>query len=104
MPRAEWRSKAAYDDLRSLDAPGFAWQFLNRNLDFERDWKRLERASEHRPLAAIELDRFAERWGVRFQSRRSQPGSSAPLDGREPTERNPDKSAAAWSRRFRPQT
>jgi len=29
MPRAEWRSQAAYDDLRSLDAPGFAWQFLN---------------------------------------------------------------------------
>jgi Family of unknown function (DUF6499) len=64
MPRAEWRSQAAYDDLRSLDAPGFAWQFLNRNLDFERDWKRLARASEHRPLVAIELDRFAQRWGV----------------------------------------
>ena len=28
MPRAEWRSPAAYEDLRSLDAPGFAWEFL----------------------------------------------------------------------------
>ena len=104
MPRAEWRSQAAYDDLRSLDAPGFAWQFLNRNLDFERDWKRLERASKHRPLAAIELDRFAERWGVRFQDGGSQSGSSAPLDGGEPAERDPDKFPPAWSRRFRPQT
>ncbi len=104
MPRAEWRSQAAYDELRSLDAPGFAWQFLNRNLAFERDWKRLERASEHRPLAAIELDRFAQRWGVRFHDRRSQPSSSAALDGGEPAERDPDKFSPAWSRRFRPQT
>ncbi len=104
MPRAEWRSQAAYDDLRSLDAPGFAWQFLNRNLDFERDWKQLERASEHRPLAAIELDRFAERWGVRFHDGRSRAGSSAPLDGGEPAERDPDKFSPTWSRRFRPQT
>ena len=104
MPRAEWRSQAAYDDLRSLDAPGFAWQFLNRNLDFERDWKRLERASQHRPLAAIELDRFAERWGVRFHDGRSQSSSSAPLDGGEPAECDPDKFSPTWSRRFRPQT
>lgn len=104
MPRAEWRSQAAYDDLRSLDAPGFAWQFLNRNLYFERDWKRLERASEHRPLAAIELDRFAQRWGVRFHDGRSQPSSSAPLDGGEHAERDSDEFSPAWSRRFRPQT
>ena len=104
MPRAEWRSQAAYDDLRSLDAPGFAWQFLNRNLDFERDWKRLERSSEHRSLAAIELDRFAERWGVRFHDGRGQPKSSAPLDGGEPAERDPDNPASTRSRRPEPQT
>ena len=34
MPRAEWRSPAAYEDLRSLDAPGFAWEFLSRNSGF----------------------------------------------------------------------
>ena len=104
MPRAEWRSQAAYEDLRSLDAPGFAWEFLSRNPAFEHDRKRLEQASEDRPLSADELNGFARRWGVRFQGGRSQPGSSTPLDGREPTERDPDKSAAAWSRRFRPQT
>ena len=104
MPRAEWRSQAAYDDLRSLDAPGFAWQFLNRNVAFDRDWKRLERASEHRPLAAIELDRFAERWGVRFRDGRSPAEFSAPLDGGKLAERDPDNAAPARSRRFTPRT
>ena len=104
MPRAEWRSQAAYDDLRSLDAPGFAWQFLNRNLDFERDWKRLERASERRPLAAIELDHFAERWGVRFHDAQTQPDSSTPLDGSQLAERDRDDVAPARSGRVGPDT
>jgi hypothetical protein len=104
MPRAEWRSPAAYEDLHSLDAPGFAWQFLNRNPDFERDRKRLKRAGKHRPLADDELDRFAERWGVRFRDGRSPAGSSAPLDGGKLAERDPDKFSPTWSRRFRPQT
>ena len=104
MPRAEWRSQAAYDDLRSLDAPGFAWQFLNRNLAFDRDWKRLERASEHRPLAAIELDRFAQRWGVRFRDERAQPVCSALLDGGKPAERDRDNVAPARSGSVGPDT
>jgi len=79
--RAEWRSQAAYEDLRSLDAPGFAWQFLNRNLDFERDRKRLETASEHRPLAAIELDRFASALGGAI-SRRANPARFFSPSGR----------------------
>jgi hypothetical protein len=55
MPRAEWRSPAAYEDLRSLDAPGFAWEFLSRNPAFEHDRIRLEQASEDHPLSADEL-------------------------------------------------
>ena len=46
MPRAEWRSPAAYEDLRSLDAPGFAWEFLSRNPAFESDRRRLEQAGQ----------------------------------------------------------
>jgi Proteobacterial transcriptional regulator-like domain len=104
MPRAEWRSQAAYEGLRSLDAPGFAWQFLNRNLDFQRDWKRLERVSEQGPLAAAELDRFAHRWGVRFRDERARPFCSAPLDGGQLAERDRYNSAPVRSCRFRPQT
>ena len=104
MPRGEWRSQAAYDDLRSLDAPGFAWQFLNRNPDFDRDRKRLERASEHRPLSAAELERFAQRWGVRFHDGRTRPDCSTHLDGGQLAERDPDNVAPGRSRRFRPET
>ena len=103
MPRAEWRSRAAYEGLRSLDAPGFAWEFLNRNPDFENDRARLDKASKQGPLAAAELDRFARRWGVRFRkARASRPPSS--LDAGEPTERDPDNPASTRSRRPEPQT
>ena len=49
MPRAEWRSPSAYEDLRSLDAPGFAWEFLTRNPAFEGDRRRLEHAHTKSP-------------------------------------------------------
>jgi hypothetical protein len=103
MPRVEWRSPAAYENLRSLDAPGFAWEFLSRNPAFERDCKRLEHADDQDPLSAGELDDFARRWGMRFRkARASRPPSS--LDAGEPAERDPDNPASAESRRPEPQT
>ncbi len=103
MPRAEWRSQAAYEDLRSLDAPGFAWEFLSRNPAFERDCKRLEHADDQDPHSAGEQDDFARRWGVRFRKARdSRPPSS--LDADEPAERDPDNPASTRSRRPEPQT
>ena len=66
-PAADWRSPAAYEHLRSLDAPGFAWEFLRRNRAFQRDREKLEQAAERRVLSADELDGFARRWGVRFR-------------------------------------
>ena len=104
MPRAEWRSQAAYEGLRSLDAPGFAWEFLNRNPDFEHDRAQLEKASKQGPLAASELDRFARRWGVRFHDGRTHLDRSAPLDGGQLAERDPDNVAAARSGRVGPDT
>jgi transcriptional regulator len=103
MPRAEWRSQAAYEDLRSLDAAGFAWEFLSRNPAFERDCKRLEHADDQDPHSAGEQDDFARRWGVRFRkARASRPPSS--LDAGEPAERDPDNPASTRSRRPEPQT
>ena len=103
MPRAEWRSQAAYEDLRSLDAPGFAREFLSRNPAFERDCKRLEHADDQDPHSAGEQDDFARRWGVRFRkARASRPPSS--LDAGEPAERDPDNPASTRSRRPEHQT
>ena len=97
MSRTEWRSPAAYEHLHSLDAPGFAWEFLSRNPAFERDCKRLERAGDQRQLSVDELDDFARRWGVRFRKTRASRLPS-PVDTREPTERDPDNPAATQSR------
>jgi hypothetical protein len=103
MPRAEWRSQAAYEDLRSLDAPGFAWEFLSRNPAFERDCKRLEHADDQDPHSAGEQDDFARRWGVRFRkARASRPSCS--LDAGEPAECDPDNPASTRSRRPEHQT
>jgi hypothetical protein len=103
MPRAEWRSQAAYEDLRSLDAPGFAWEFLSRNPAFERDCKRLEHADEQDPHSAGEQEDFARRWGVRFRkARASRPSCS--LDAGEPAERDPNNPASTRSRTPESQT
>ncbi|HXP75202.1 MAG TPA: DUF6499 domain-containing protein, partial [Stellaceae bacterium] len=81
MPHTEWRSPAAYEDLRSLDAPGFAWEFLNRNRAFAGDRKRLEQAGNRGPLSADELDGFARRWGVRFRGARARsPRTASSVD------------------------
>jgi len=66
MPRTNWRSPEAYEDLRSLDAPGFAWQYLSRNSEFRREHKRLADLARRRKLIPDQEAAFARRWGVRF--------------------------------------
>jgi hypothetical protein len=103
MSRTDWRSPAAYEDLRSLDAPGFAWEFLSRNPAFERDRKRLELASEDGPLSADELNGFARRWGVRFRNARAwRRRSPPPVDGGAPAERDSSDPASTRSHRSEP--
>ena len=66
MGRGDWTSSAAYEDLRSLDGPGFAWEFLDRNPDFTRERRRLERAVRRNALDPAEVNVFTRRWGLRF--------------------------------------
>jgi len=89
MARADWRSASAYEDLRPLDAPAFAYEFLLRNPDFLSDHARLARNSRKQTLDPVEAEAFAQRWGVRFQAkfgsraarRRSLDGPGAPERG-----------------------
>lgn len=67
MARADWRLASAYEDLRPLDAPTFAYEFLRRNADFLADHARLTRKARRRTLDNAEAEEFARRWGVRFQ-------------------------------------
>ena len=68
MARGDWTSPAAYEELGSLDAPGFAWEYLDRNPDFTQDRRRLERADRRGVLTQAEVDAFARRWGLRFRA------------------------------------
>ena len=70
MSRADWRTPGAYEELRSLDAPGFAWEYLRRNSDFQQDRRKLEQTARRGLLNQAEADAFARRWGVRFRKRR----------------------------------
>ena len=70
MSLPNWRSAAEYEELRPLDAPGFAWEFLRRNKVFAADRARLADAAARRALDAEEAGDFARRWGVRFRGRR----------------------------------
>ena len=67
MSRTDWRSPGAYEELRSLDAPGFAWEFLDRNPDFTRQRRKLERAVRRGFLDPVEVEAFTRRWGLRFR-------------------------------------
>lgn len=69
MARIDWRSAGAYEDLRPLDAPAFAFEFLRRNPDFLADHARLTRKARRHTLNDAEAEEFARRWGVRFQDK-----------------------------------
>ena len=67
MARTDWRSASAYEDLRPLDAPAFAFEFLRRNPEFLDHHGRLMRKSRNRALEATDAEEFSQRWGVRFR-------------------------------------
>jgi hypothetical protein len=82
MSHGDWRSPSAYEDLRSLDAPGFAWEYLERNPDFIRERRNLERAARGGVLIPAEVEAFTRRWGVRFRGQcRSRPFRFSCLGG-----------------------
>ena len=66
MRSPDWRSPGDYKGLQSLDAPGFAWEYLRRNPDFVRDRAKLEHATRQGPLNDGDADAFARRWGCEF--------------------------------------
>jgi|SRR5690242_9758177 hypothetical protein len=84
MARADWRSVSAYEELRQLDAPAFAYEFLLRNPDFLSDHVRLARSSRNRTLDAVEAEAFARRWGVRFRAKLKSRATRRTLDGPDP--------------------
>jgi Family of unknown function (DUF6499) len=70
-PVANWRSATAYDYLNDLDPTEFAWEFLRRNSDYQRDYRTTLRTTGGK---AEFPDPLAWRWGLRFPDR-SEPAS-----------------------------
>lgn len=66
MPSSDWRSPAAYAHAKSIPAAGFAWEYLRRDDDYRRAFRRA------RALPRTDIDArkaFSERWGLRFPGR-----------------------------------
>ena len=81
MGAADWRSADAYQELRLLDAPAFAFEFLRRNPEFLKDHARLVRKSGRQPLDSADAIAFAERWGGAISKRHCPNLPPAPLHG-----------------------
>jgi hypothetical protein len=94
MARGDWTSPAAYEELGSLDAPGFAWEYLDRNPDFTQDRRRLERADRRGVLNQAEVDAFAQRWGLRFRVRHRAGRRRCTLDAGRDSQRGHADGAA----------
>lgn len=63
MLSIDWRSPAAYQHAERIPAAGFAWEYLRRDDDYHRDFRKIERL---RKPAARSLAAFSKRWGLRF--------------------------------------
>jgi len=88
MRRDDWRDPGAYEWTQSLDAYGFAWEFLRRNPEFVKELRFLRRIARRRNLTETELELFSSHWGVRFPGApRDGKGRGCPVDRARRTER-----------------
>jgi hypothetical protein len=56
----DWQSQEAYQGLASLAPHQLAWEFLRRNPDYQRDFKKSKK------LVASEAEKLARRWRLRI--------------------------------------
>ncbi len=69
MPTEYWRSPETIDRLNRLERPGFAAEFLRRNVHYRNDFARTQRLVARASVdAETALVGLARRWGLRFRS------------------------------------
>lgn len=66
MLSIDWRVSAAYGHAKSIPAAGFAWEYLRRHEDYQRDFQAISRMREP---SASRLEMFSQQWGLRFPVR-----------------------------------
>ncbi|MBB5724689.1 hypothetical protein FHS97_000597 [Sphingomonas endophytica] len=66
MPNIDWRTPATYAHARNISTAGFAWEFLRRDPEYRRDFRRVKAS----PRGTVEAQAaFTDRWGLRFPGR-----------------------------------
>ncbi|GGA48820.1 transcriptional regulator domain-containing protein [Pelagibacterium lentulum] len=63
VEQSQWRSSENYDYVDRLSASDIAWEWLRRNPEYQRDYRKLSGARE--PTFNL-LERASTRWGLRF--------------------------------------
>ena len=64
MPNTDWRTPATYAHARNISTAGFAWEFLRRDPDYRRDFRRAKASQRGTVEAQAAL---TDRWGLRFR-------------------------------------
>ena len=63
MLTIDWQAPETYEYASNIPAVGFAWEFLRRNEEYQRDYAEL--MLQKRP-SKDQLDHFSTHWGLRF--------------------------------------
>ena len=66
MLSVDWRVPGAYGHAKTIPAAGFAWEYLRRNDEYRHDFQIITLTGR---LGERQLERFAQRWGLRFPKR-----------------------------------
>ncbi len=64
--RSQWRLASEYDYVETLTAPDLAWEWLRRNVDYQRDYASAKQKNKD-PQDLTRLVR--QSWGLRFPDR-----------------------------------
>lgn len=62
----DWRAPVEYRHTDTIEATGFAWEYLRRDDEYHHDFRSISRM-KNPPVPR--LDAFSHRWGLRFPVR-----------------------------------
>ena len=64
MSAVDWGSERDYANLEKTEAADFAWEWLRRDSEYERDFRNLTAAARSNGAPHI----FRDKWGLSFRS------------------------------------
>ncbi len=64
MSAVDWASEKDYANLEKTEVTDFAWEWLRRDSEYERDFARLTAATQSNGAPHL----FRNKWGLSFRS------------------------------------